>query len=212
MALVHSLGASYVEDSLIGCYVLYNGVPNYIRGTNGNEQFATYALDPFGVQSHSVIPFSAVESFDFLKYPKMGYRNFVKDGITYSSYVTLTRSTNRGFRAGNLQTTVPDVVRVVMGSSVEHTANRLHFYSILVPKWYTVKEAITLLGNGSAVAVAVNADICLMLASGNIDADFVDVVVRGKTVGYIKMDGRVVINNKIVNSSTLTKLLDYGKR
>lgn len=212
--LLNDLGASYVSDFFTGAFFMHEGELYQFRGMNYKGKLDTYKLVGKPLQAsyaakNAELDPNIIESFTKFSWPKLGYRNQrLSNGLVVAAYFQSVRSTRRGLMDEGLSITYDAATQVAMSATYEHAGRTAAMYQVFFPKWFTYREALSLLTNGDALAVALNEDVCI---THNVDPSdtnaALDVLFRGRPVGNILHDGSVIFKNKSISKMNMFKKL-----
>ena len=214
--LVEDLGRGYVSDFFNGSYFLYEGNLHKLIGANSGGTLETLMYEGVPMRSRydargARIPWSALDSFKNLSWPKLGYRNMSSsDGTIIAAHITATRNTRRGLYEECLNVTYSPATSVYLSvlAYPSHTACMVQVY---YPKWYTFTEALTLLETGQAISVALNPDISLVISAQSPDkAVIYDILFREKVVGSVLSDKQITFYNKSFSKMKMFNKLTKG--
>ena len=214
--LVEDLGRGYINDFFSGSYFLYEGNLHKLIGANSTGTLDTHMYEGvpmcFGYEARSArIPWSALDSFKNLSWPKLGYRNMLSsDGTIIAAHVTATRNTRRGLYEDCLNVTHSPATSIYL-SSLAYPSLATCMVHVYYPKWYTFTEALTLLETKQAISVALNPDISLAVSVQSPDnAVIYDILFREKVVGSVLSDKQITFYNKSFSKMKMFNKLTKG--
>jgi len=214
--LVEDLGRGYINDFFSGSYFLYEGNLHKLIGANSSRTLATYMYEEvpmcFRYEARATsIPWSALDSFKSLSWPKLGYRNVLSsDETIIAAHITATRNTRRGLAEDCLNVTYSPAASIYLSNQAcpSHTTCMVQIY---YPKWYTFTEALTLLETKQAISIALNPDISLAVSVQSPDkAVIYDILFREKVVGSVLSDKQITFYNKSFSKMKMFNKLTKG--
>ena len=214
--LVEDLGRGYINDFFSGSYFLYEGNLHKLIGANSSGTLATYMYEEVPVcfryeACATSIPWSALDSFKNLSWPKLGYRNMLSsDETIIAAHITATRNTRRGLAEDCLNVTYSHAASIYLSNQAypSHTTCMVQIY---YPKWYTFTEALTLLETKQAISIALNPDISLAVSVQSPDkAVIYDILFREKVVGSVLSDKQITFYNKSFSKMKMFNKLTKG--
>lgn len=214
--LVEDLGRGYVSDFFNGSYFLYEDRLHKLIGVNSSGTLETFTYEGVPMRSRyeargARIPWSALDSFKNLSWPKLGYRNMLSsDETIIAAHITATRNTRRGLAEDCLNVTYSPATSIYLSNQacLSHTTCMVQIY---YPKWYTFTEALTLLETKQAISVALNPDISLAVSVQSPDKEVIyDILFREKVVGSVLSDKQITFYNKSFSKMKMFNKLTKG--
>lgn len=214
--LVEDLGRGYVNDLFSGSYFMYEDNLHKLYGVNsaGTLDTCMYEGVPMRFRYEArgaCIPWSALDSFKNLSWPKLGYRNMVSsDGTIIAAHITATRNTRRGLYEECLNVTYSPATSIYL-SNLTYPSHTTCMVQVYYPKWYTFTEALTLLETKQAISVALNPDISLAVSVQSPDKSVIyDILFREKVVGSVLSDKQITFYNKSFSKMKMFNKLTKG--
>lgn len=181
MALVHDLGASYMNDFFQGALFIYNDNVFRFSGCDTRNIIATNMSNG----DNAVLPASEFHGFRNFQYPVLGYRRF---GTDYVAWCTRRHGTNRGLRLNHIDRVMSPVTSKLLNGGV-----------ITVPNERDVSRSIMLpvYDNPSSIEEMLDGDRANVLLSNNLliepsvqrQDDWYSIYFKNTTIGTMNSRG-----------------------